>query len=240
MQQTAELAAARQGWGTVGPLKSGRHPSGARKGTENGHDLHIRGLYFGCKNTCTPFMTIVKLESQVFDLILFWLDVTPHFCKTHASMSLASVGFQYWFKSWLHAQLFGCIRSIRHKKHNKRKIYFVTEMKGEQRAAQESAKCNLYQWTRSNRENLMVTDCIKQPWGWTVTPKTTLASSFLEGCSCVAMPPFSLLLTSINSPKGLCNAGGSTLKQKPDDLAFSKSCADLRTTVHSCKQIQLT
>lgn len=63
----------------------------------------------------------------------------------HASMLLASLGFQYWFKSWLHTQLFGCTQSIRHKKHNKCKIYFVREIKGEQRAAQESAKCNLYQ-----------------------------------------------------------------------------------------------
>lgn len=153
-------------------------------------------------------------------------------------MSLASVGFQYWFKSWLHTQLFGCIRSVRHKSHNKFKIYFVTELKGEQIGAWEPAKCNLYKWTHLNRENLMATDCIKQPPTRTVTQKTTLASSFLEGCSHLAMPPFSLLLNSINSPKCLCNAGGSKLKHR--NLTCSKSCADLRTTAYSCKQVLLT
>jgi len=56
VQQTVELLAVWQGKVTLRPQKSGRCTWGRRKSTKNGHDLHIRGLYFVCKNTCTHFM----------------------------------------------------------------------------------------------------------------------------------------------------------------------------------------
>lgn len=71
---------------------------------------------------CKNFMMAVKMESQVFHIILYWLNITPQFCNAHAYMPFASVRFQYLFKNCLHTCEFCCIWSAGLEK-NKNKLH---------------------------------------------------------------------------------------------------------------------